>query len=88
MTGTVFYNSNRPERAVRLASLRLCNSCIINLPPNGLLIVDFFFIPAGTICFNLRRIGVNHKGEKKAVLHSAEQFVSVGSRCYENNLSN
>lgn len=31
------------ERTVRLASLRLCNSCIINLLPNGLLRMFFFF---------------------------------------------
>ncbi len=32
-----------PERAVRLASLRRCNSCIINLLSNGLLRMNFFW---------------------------------------------
>ena len=48
MTGTVFYNSNRPERAVRPLSLRLCNSFITDRPSNG------------TIYLNQRSIEVNH----------------------------
>lgn len=37
MTGSVFYNLNRPGRAVRVVSLGPCSACIINLQPNILL---------------------------------------------------
>lgn len=76
MTGVVFYSSNRLGRAVRLPSLRLCNSCIINLLPNGFLRMDFFFL-GQFVLSEEHRSESQRKTFASYIFLSKEPFVSV-----------
>lgn len=83
VTANVFYNLNRPGRAVRVVSLGLCSACLINLQPNILLKKGFFlfiylfliYFPGRVCCGAVVQI------PKQAILHFREVLaVAVGGK--------